>query len=75
MKIELLMQRWYYNLVGRAKRQNSLSGSATKTGKNIATLDFNNDADCKTTYKKWNSPTTGTVAVKYRPHIKVKMGT
>ena len=60
---------------GRASRQNSLSGSATKTGKNIATLDFNNDADCKTTYKKWNSPTTGTVAVKYRPHIKVKMGT
>lgn len=61
---------------GRASRQNALiSGTNTKTEKNIATFDFNSASNCRTDYKKWNSPTIGTVAVKYRPHIKVKMNT
>lgn len=60
---------------GRAGATNSVSGSASKKDKNIRTYDFNSAGNCRTDYKKWNSPTTGTVAVKYRPHIKVKMNT
>ena len=60
---------------GRATRTDSLTGSASKKGKNTATFDMNSYSDCKTTFKRWNSPTAGTIAVKYRPHIKVKMNT